>query len=178
MKVESFMSAEKQVPSQLSAEPEYAKPTPEKTALPWWRSNIDHNLREPFRQLLEQYSHIPRDRQLAHIYNIRDKAWAIRSYPIFGNGVFLIPYIDQSPVYKQILEVLNKGGIYLELGCSIGMDIRRLVFDGAPSDKFVGVDIADQSELGYEMFNDKERLRAKFLTLVSVARSTVSRSCI
>lgn len=160
------MTAEQQPKSQLSAEPDYAKPPAQKTALPWWRENIDHNLREPFRKLLEQYSNIPRDQQLAHIYGIRDKAWAIRSYPIFGNGVFLIPYIDQSPAYLQILDVLKKGGIYLELGCSMGVDIRRLVFDGVPSDNIIGVDIADQSELGYEFFHDKDRLKAKFLTLV------------
>lgn len=101
------------------------------------------------------------------MYDIREKAWSIRSYPIFGCGIFLIPYINQSPVYPEILGVMKNGGTYLELGCSLGVDIRRLVYDGAPSDKVVGIDIADQSALGYTMFNDIDRLKAKFLTLVS-----------
>lgn len=160
------MSTVQSSQSQSLAEPEYAKSPPQPSALPWWRSNIDHNLQEPMRRLLEVYSGIPRDQQIAHINNIRDQAWAIRSYPIFGNGAFLIPFIDQSPAYQEMLDILKKGGIYLELGCSLGVDIRRMVFDGAPSDKIIALDIADQSELGYEMFRDKNKLQAKFLTMV------------
>lgn len=51
----------------------------------------------------------------------------------------------------------------LDLGCCFGQDIRKLVFDGASSENLLGVDLhAEFHELGYELFGDKETLKARF----------------
>ena len=41
--------------------------------------------------------------------------------------------------------------------------MRRAVFDGAPSANMIGVDIVNHWEVGFEMFNDRDRFRAKYV---------------
>jgi len=74
-----------------------------------------------------------------------------------------VPYIAKSPAYSAILRILKDGGTYLDIGCFIGADMRQLVFDGAPSDKMVGVDIVSHMSVGYEMYRDRESFKAKFM---------------
>ena len=53
---------------------------------------------------------------------------------------------------------------FLDLGCCFGQDIRRLVADGVPHENLYGADLRlEFLELGYELFQDKGRLKAHFL---------------
>ena len=53
----------------------------------------------------------------------------------------------------------------LDLGCCLGQDLRRLVFDGVSSDRLVGVDLHPGFvEQGDELFRDRATLKAKFIT--------------
>lgn len=55
-------------------------------------------------------------------------------------------------------------GIYLDLGCAFGQDIRRLVADGVDSANCYGSDYQlDFIELGYELFNDQSTLKSQFI---------------
>ena len=97
------------------------------------------------------------------MHRIRDAAWAIRPYPCTGLGLFLLPYVSCSSKYAQIQQTIKDGGIFLDIGCHIGSDIRRMVFDGMPSDKMVAIDIISQWKVGYDMYRDQARLKAKFV---------------
>lgn len=56
------------------------------------------------------------------------------------------------------------GNLFLDLGCGLGQDLRRLVQDGAPGEYLVGLDLErEYIELGYELFNDRSTLRSIFL---------------
>ncbi|TVY76043.1 Methyltransferase [Lachnellula suecica] len=66
-------------------------------------------------------------------------------------------------IYPTILSRLQKGDTLLDIGCFLGHDLRRAVFDGAPSDKLYGVDVVDHWTLGYEFFRDSGRFSAKFI---------------
>lgn len=162
------------------SEPSWADPTSTKK-LPWYADNIDKHLtpavslvnsklarcltdvRRQISKLLSEYSNIPKEEQSAHVHFIRDKAWAIRTYPCTGLGVWLTPYIDHSPEYKQILQRLRDGEIMLDVGCFIGGDFRRCVFDGAPSKDMIGMDIVSHWNVGYELFQDRGRFEGKFV---------------
>ena len=53
---------------------------------------------------------------------------------------------------------------YLDLGCCFGQDIRRLVYDGVPSENCYGSDLRlDFMELGHRLFLDKDSLRSQFI---------------
>lgn len=99
---------------------------------------------------------------LTHLLQ-RQKAWSIRSYPCTGLGLWLTPNIKRSHVYPVIIERLQSGASFLDIGCFLGQDLRALVVDGAPSNNFYGIDIVSHWELGYEMFRDREKFSARFI---------------
>lgn len=51
----------------------------------------------------------------------------------------------------------------LDIGCFVGHDLRRLVFDGAPSDRLYALDIVSHWDVGYSFFRDRDRFEAHFL---------------
>lgn len=53
---------------------------------------------------------------------------------------------------------------YLDLGCAFAQDVRRLVADGVDSNRCYGADLRlDFIEIGYELFQDKQTLKSKFI---------------
>lgn len=67
------------------------------------------------------------------------------------------------PGYPEILQRVKDGATVLDVGTFIGHDLRRLVYDGAPSDKLYGVDIASHFDVGYDFFRDREHFEAHFI---------------
>ena len=63
-----------------------------------------------------------------------------------------------------MLERLKEGASLLDLGCCCAQDLRKLVHDGAPSENLWGAELkGDFLELGYELFLDRETLKAHFI---------------
>lgn len=53
----------------------------------------------------------------------------------------------------------------MDLGCGLGQDIRRIVYDGAPSEDVFGLDLeAGLIDAGYDLFLDRGRLKSSFVT--------------
>lgn len=93
----------------------------------------------------------------------REKAWAIRPYPCTGIGNFLSPSISQHPAYATIQSRLKSGSKLLDIGCYMGTDLRQLVRDGAPQENLIGNDIVNHWDLGYELFNDRDRFHVRYI---------------
>ncbi|KAI1346046.1 hypothetical protein F5Y01DRAFT_298825 [Xylaria sp. FL0043] len=144
------------------SEPEYAK-SQDRTKVPFYNVDIANRLVPETQELLEKYSKVPKDQQIAHIHIIRDKAWDIRAYPCIGLGVWLTPQLCRLPGYEGILERLKGGATLIDVGTFIGHDLRRLVYDGAPSEKLYGIDIVNHFDLGYEFFRDRDRFNGHFI---------------
>jgi hypothetical protein len=67
-------------------------------------------------------------------------------------------------IYPKVLQRLQAGEKFLDLGCCFGQEIRQLVFDGAPSVNTYGSDLWDDFfSIGYELFRDKDRLQTTFI---------------
>ncbi|KAJ5784974.1 uncharacterized protein N7503_010186 [Penicillium pulvis] len=63
-----------------------------------------------------------------------------------------------------MVEETKSGHMVLDLGCGLGQDIRRLVWDGAPEKSIVGLDLHHAFiALGYELFKDEGTLDTSFL---------------
>ncbi|TRX87976.1 hypothetical protein FHL15_011117 [Xylaria flabelliformis] len=144
------------------SEPEYAK-SQDRAKMPYYTVDIANHLVPETQDLLEKYSKIPRDQQIEHVHFIRDKAWDIRAYPCIGLGVWLTPQLCRLPVYESILARVKNGAVLMDVGTFIGHDLRRLVYDGAPSEKVIGVDIVNHFDLGYEFFCDLGRFHGQFI---------------
>jgi hypothetical protein len=81
-----------------------------------------------------------------------------------GNWGFLNLSILESPVYDEVLERVKNGEQYLDIGCCMGQDIRKLAHDGAPSENMYGSDLKTQFwDIGYDLFLDKSTLNTKFI---------------
>lgn len=52
-----------------------------------------------------------------------------------------------------MVQRLQQGATYLDIGCCLGQDIRKLVADGAPSENLYGAELmGDFIQLGYDLF--------------------------
>lgn len=71
--------------------------------------------------------------------------------------------LPKSPAYASILQKLQAGGSFLDVGCFIGQDLRRLVADGAPSGRLYAVDVVSHWDVGYDMYRDRDRFSAHFI---------------
>lgn len=114
-------------------------------------------------QLLEAYSGVPRGEHNDHIHRTRDRLWQIRQYPCTGLGGWLKSQICLSTVYPEILDRVKAGQTVVDIGTFIGHDLRRLVVDGAPSERLWGVDIVNHFDVGFDFFKDRERWQGKFI---------------
>ncbi|MCJ1287941.1 hypothetical protein MMC26_007293 [Xylographa opegraphella] len=146
-----------------ASDPDWSKRYRETKNVPWYLASIDHKVTPQTRDLLEKYSKVPAGDVLQHVRDIRDKAWAIRSYPCTGLGNFLDPMIPKCPAYGIIIKRLQSGDSLLDVGCFLGQDLRRLVFDGAPSECLYGLDIVSHWDVGYDMFRDRGQFAAHFM---------------
>ena len=62
-----------------------------------------------------------------------------------------------NPAYSSILQrIRDEEASLIDVGCFIGHDLRRLVFDGCPPNNLVGCDIVDQWDLGFEFYQDNQ----------------------
>ena len=64
----------------------------------------------------------------------RGQVWKIAPYPCVGGFKFLELNMSLSPTYGNVLSRLKGGDKLLDLGCCLGQDIRKLVYDGVPSE--------------------------------------------
>lgn len=95
----------------------------------------------------------------------RDKGWAQVKFPCIGFYSFLEFSIGKAPHYETILARLKNGATLLDMGCCFGQDIRKLVSDGASGQNLTGTELEPVFvELGYELFQDRETLGARFET--------------
>lgn len=131
--------------------------------LPWYTKELEEP-KPTTRDLFEKYSKVPPADVIAHIKHVRDDAFKIYPYPCLGNWGFLNLTIGEGPAYQEVLSRVKDGEQFLDLGCCMGQDIRKLVHDGAPSKNTHAADLKKNFwEFGYEMFLDKSSLKTTFV---------------
>ncbi|KAJ5088007.1 hypothetical protein N7456_011623 [Penicillium angulare] len=134
--------------------------------LPQWNEGADISglLDGDGGRLLQNYSNIEREEMEEHVKRIGKKGWDIMRFPCFRMFLFLRLDLSCSPVYQKILEEIRAGSFFLDMGCGLGQDIRRLILDGAPAEYLVGLDIEPAYiDLGYELFKDRSSLQSRFI---------------
>ena len=121
-----------------------------------------------FSNLLASYSSIPIEKQKEHVISVRDRAYKSYPYPCLGRWRFLeldlaihpLYQNDVLPMLKDSAEASNAGKpdwIFLDLGCCLGQDVRKLLFDGADPARVYGADLRPELiSIGYELFKDED----------------------
>ncbi|KAK3896807.1 hypothetical protein C8A05DRAFT_48312 [Staphylotrichum tortipilum] len=127
----------------------------------WYRPAIPV-LSEPVQDLLENYSHYAHDEVITRVLEIRDQMWDIFPWPCVGCFTFLDLSLSQHDDYASILDRLKHGAIFLDVGCCIAQDLRKLVHDGALAKNLFGLEPqADFLSLATHFFRDGDRLPAE-----------------
>ncbi|CAK1360669.1 uncharacterized protein RHO25_003959 [Cercospora beticola] len=125
----------------------------------------DPDLSDQCKAILTRYSGVPENELVPHVRQIRERLWKIYRYPCIGWYAFLDFSIGNHACYEELLENVKKGAALLDLGCCVGQDIRKLVFDGAPANNLTGSELSsDFIDVGYDLFRDRDRLQATFTT--------------
>jgi len=119
------------------------------------------------RQVFEKYSGIAPDKVVEHVGNVRDRAFENMPYACIGSCRFLNFSLSQNPHYAEVMERMLAPGSeqqLLDLGCCFGHDLRKLAYDGVPSERLYGIDIdAAFIDLGFDLFLDREKFKGKVL---------------
>lgn len=82
-------------------------------------------------------------------------------FPCVGSYLFAELALFKLPAYPTILSRLksDQSSVYLEVGCGLAQDIRKLIADGAPADQLRGTDLqAGLMASGHDLFRDAEKL--------------------
>ncbi|KAK9420690.1 putative Methyltransferase domain-containing protein [Seiridium unicorne] len=112
-------------------------------------------LGEPARELLREYSGVSDNDINDHVEAIRAKAFKI----------FLDLSMMTTHVYPEVIQRLKQDEKFLDLGCCFGQEIRKFIFDGAPSSNTYGCDLwSELLDIGYEHFWDEDRSQATFIS--------------
>lgn len=87
-------------------------------------------------------------------------------YPCLGQFRFLeLNLAGRADLYPWLVARLSGGDRFLDVGCCLGQDIRKLVHDGVPGENLVGAELnGGFIDLGYELFRDRDSLGARFVT--------------
>jgi SAM-dependent methyltransferase len=140
------------------SDPESSQPDPILVQL--FQPELKH-VPEAMSALLSSYAGIPVDQQKEHITRVRDQAYKSYPYPCLGRWRFLELDVAKHPLYDStILPMLkeNSDCIYLDLGCCLGQDIRKLLFDGVNPAQVYGADLNPEFiDMGYELFRDEDK---------------------
>ncbi|KAK6844515.1 Methyltransferase [Apiospora arundinis] len=129
-------------------------------SVPWYLVDVPPTNRV-MRKLLAEYAGIDDSAVEKHITDIRSKAWRVAPFPCVGSFLFAELVLSNFPVYQEILSNLQSGTWtrYLEVGCGLGQDIRKLIHDGAPKTSVMGTDLLPGLlESGHDLFRDADAL--------------------
>ncbi|KAI1430391.1 hypothetical protein F5Y12DRAFT_723587 [Xylaria sp. FL1777] len=126
-----------------------------------------HNVPKGMSELMSSYCGVPKSEQIAHITKLRNTAYAQVPYPCMGTFRFLDLDLARHEAYKEhVLGPLSQPAVpgkpeplFLDCGCCLGQDVRKLAADGVPPHRLWASDIEPKFiETGFELFRDGDKL--------------------
>ncbi|KAF2234676.1 hypothetical protein EV356DRAFT_501601 [Viridothelium virens] len=142
----------------------------------WWYELEE--IPKPTREVFENYSNIAAEKVLPHVEELRIRAFKVFPYPCIGENRFLNLTLSRHFLYPKVLSILRQNSLQhapklLDVGCCLAQDLRKIVYDGVPSENVYGLDRDSRFiELSFDLFLDKESLRSRFVAADLMAGST------
>ncbi|KAI1826714.1 hypothetical protein F4861DRAFT_42471 [Xylaria intraflava] len=125
----------------------------------------------PMKAFLTQYSGIPAEDTAAHLVRMQARLWAVYPNACVSQFRFAFLGFTDDLFYRGMLSQLLTAKLHsraemrlLDVGCCVGQVLRKIAADGVDSSWLYGADIEPRfQELGYELFNDRNKFKAKFV---------------
>ncbi|KZV98042.1 hypothetical protein EXIGLDRAFT_333064 [Exidia glandulosa HHB12029] len=87
-------------------------------------------------------------------------ASAVYPYPCLRGFHHVALMMSRNPIYPEVLQSgvsLGEDTLFLDLGCCMGTDVRKLAADGYPSSRILGCDLRQIFlDLGHKLYRDSE----------------------
>ncbi|TFK84974.1 hypothetical protein K466DRAFT_552778 [Polyporus arcularius HHB13444] len=98
------------------------------------------------------------------IRDVQKRAYEKYPYPCIRGFHFVNLFMARNEIYPKVVEAGKAGHtLFLDLGCMMGTDVRKLAYDGYPASHILGCDLREEYiELGYALFRDKETCPIRF----------------
>jgi len=90
-----------------------------------------------------------------HIIQTQQEAYKIYPYPCIRGFIFTELNIAGTPAYPRALQLLKNrpDAIFLDIGCCVGTDLRKAVYDGWPISQTLATDLeAGYWDVGHKLF--------------------------
>ncbi|KAF9649469.1 hypothetical protein BDM02DRAFT_1817741 [Thelephora ganbajun] len=102
-----------------------------------------------------------------HIIEVQEEAYKVFPYPCIRMFRFAKLKIARMPAYPRVLELAKSrpDAIFLDIGCCLGAEVRKVIHDGWPMSQTIATDLeAGFWDLGHRLFKTTpETYPAKFL---------------
>ncbi|KAJ3559535.1 hypothetical protein NM688_g277 [Phlebia brevispora] len=100
----------------------------------------------------------------AKIIEIQKIAYAKYPYPCILGFHFVTLFMAINSVYPYVVETGKTGNsLFLDIGCCMGTDLRKLVKDGYPVSNLIGCDIRQEFiDCGHQLFHDRNECKIRF----------------
>lgn len=97
---------------------------------------------------------------------IQKEAYEKYPYPCIRAFHHVSLMMKANPIYPVVLEAGKTGNtVFLDIGCCMGADVRKLVSDSYPASNVLGCDRRlEFIDLGHKLFRDRDSCPIRFLT--------------
>ncbi|GBE84355.1 predicted protein [Sparassis crispa] len=109
----------------------------------------------------------PDDQELRRkILAVQKGAYERYPYPCIRSFHHVSLMASANPVYSAVLNAGRSGNtIFLDIGCCMGTDVRKLAFDGYPAPQILGCDLRQEYiDDGYKLYQDAATCPIHFFT--------------
>ncbi|RPD65543.1 hypothetical protein L226DRAFT_530884 [Lentinus tigrinus ALCF2SS1-7] len=98
------------------------------------------------------------------IIDVQKRAYDKYPYPCIRGFHFVNLFMARNEIYPSVVAAGKTGNtLFLDLGCMMGTDVRKLAYDGYPASHILGCDLREEYiELGYTLFRDKDTCPIRF----------------
>ncbi|TCD66533.1 hypothetical protein EIP91_001254 [Steccherinum ochraceum] len=100
------------------------------------------------------------------VLDVQKRAYEKYPYPCIRGFHHVNLMMSKNAVYHEVVESGKSGNTtFLDLGCCMGTDVRKLVYDGYTASNVVGVDLRQEFiDLGYDLYRDRDTSPIRFFT--------------
>ncbi|KIK76682.1 hypothetical protein PAXRUDRAFT_835266 [Paxillus rubicundulus Ve08.2h10] len=107
-------------------------------------------------EFFKQQTGITDDDELKrHILSVQAEAYKVAPYPGIMGFSFISLLLKRLPAGEDVINIglTRKDAIFLDIGCSVGTDVRKAAADGFPADRTIGSDIHPEfGDLAHKLF--------------------------
>ncbi|KZV63373.1 hypothetical protein PENSPDRAFT_657361 [Peniophora sp. CONT] len=102
----------------------------------------------------------------AKVQEVQKEAYAKHPYPCLRGFHHVALFMSANAIYPRVLELgqSDPEAVLLDIGCCMGTDVRKAVFDGYPAAQIVGCDLlSDFIALGHKLYADGDGHPIRFI---------------